>query len=84
MTLFLWIGSAVGAVLGLLHAIHLYRQIAERAAVAGATGLNGRGLYYGIWTFALWTIFGSYVLAFWLLGTIAKRVLPLIRGRHAD
>jgi hypothetical protein len=83
MELFLWIGSALGAVLGLLHGACLYRDIAARAANGGAA-LNVRGLYYGVWTFALWTIFGSYVLALWLVGAIASSLVRLIpRQRSA-
>jgi len=83
MALFLWVGSALGATFGLLHALYLYRQIVARYSIAGATGLNRRGLYYGIWTFALWTIFGFYVLALWLAGGIANVLLRLTRGNRA-
>ncbi len=81
MDLFLWIGSALGAVLGVLHGVHLYRLKAARAS-AGATG-DGRamGLYYGLWAFVLWTLFGSYVLAFWILGTIGSSLARLIPAR---
>ncbi len=58
MALFLWIGCACGATLGLLHALYLYRQIAARNSTAGAAGINRRGLYYGTWTLVLWTILG--------------------------
>jgi len=78
MESFFWIGSACGAALGLLHARYLYRQIIVRSTTAGATGVNRRGLYYAIWTFALWTIFGSYVLAFWLIGGTAAALACLI------
>ncbi len=81
MDLFLWIGSAIGAVLGLLHGAYLYRKITARASAAGAAGINVRGLYYAIWTFALWTIFGSYVLAFWLVGSIGSLTVRLISRR---
>ena len=77
MALFLWIGCACGATLGLLHALYLYRQIAARNSTDGATGINRRGLYYGTWTLVLWTIFGSYVLAFWLIGAIATALIGL-------
>lgn len=82
MALFLWIGTALGMILGLLHARFLYRQIAARHSAAGSKRINIRGLYYGIWTFALWTIFGSYVLAFWLVGAIANTLLRLIPGQR--
>ena len=80
---FLWIGSALGAVLGLLHGIYLYRQQASRAVGSGLTGSRATGLYYGLWTFALWILFGSYVLAFWILGFVAHAIARLIPGRHA-
>ncbi len=83
MDYFLWIGSTLGAVLGLLHGIYLYRQQASRAVASGLTGSRATGLYYGLWTFALWTLFGSYVLAFWILGSVAYAIARLIPGRHA-
>jgi len=78
MILLLWIGSVCGAILGLLHAFYLYRQIAARYARAGAFGVNVRGLYYSIWTVALWTLFGSYVLALWLIGSFVSVLSRLI------
>ena len=77
MHVFLWIGSALGAVLGLLHGVYLYRQ---QAATAGGRAM---GLYYGLWAFALWTLFGSYVLAFWVLGLIAHAISRLARMRRS-
>ncbi|MGR9090936.1 MAG: hypothetical protein ACU85U_10200 [Gammaproteobacteria bacterium] len=83
MTSFLCIGSALGATLGLLHGFCLYRAIATRAAVTGSPGLNVRGLYYAVWTLILWTAFGSYVLALWLLGIIANTLVHLRRTPDA-
>ena len=83
MDLFLWIGSAIGATLGFLHGVYLYRKITARASVGDATGINVRGLYYAVWTFALWTLFGSYVLAFWLVGSIGSSLVRLIPRRSA-
>ena len=83
MDLFLWIGSAIGAALGFLHGVYLYRKITARASAGGATGINVRGLYYAVWTFALWTLFGSYVLAFWLIGGIGSLTVRLIPKRSA-
>ena len=83
MDLFLWTGSAFGAVLGVLHGAYLYREIAERAPAAGAKGVNARGLYYAVWAFALWTLFGSYILALWLVGSIGSSLVRLIPRRSA-
>jgi hypothetical protein len=65
MELFLWAGSAVGVVLGLVHAVYVYRCNAARA----------RGLYAAVWTFGLWTLFGTYVLAFWLIGWVGRAAI---------
>ncbi len=87
MNMFLLIGSALGAVLGLLHGFSLYREMAARAATvgtkvgtkAGTKGSTGQALYYGLWTFVLWTVLGSYVLAFWLIGGAARSLAGLKR-----
>ena len=73
MSSFLWIGTGFGAFFGFLHGVYLYRQqIAVRSRVTG--------LYYGIWAFTLWTLFGAYVLAFWILGFIAYSIARLAPG----
>jgi len=68
---FLWIGSALGAVVGVLHGVYLYRQQSAGAPANSPTGKRVSGLYYGLWAFVLWTLFGAYVLAFWILGAVA-------------
>jgi hypothetical protein len=80
MANFLWIGSALGAGLGLLHGIYLYRQQTARALASSTTSSRAIGLYYAIWAFALWTLFGAYVLAFWIVGSIAYWSARLIPG----
>jgi hypothetical protein len=80
MDIFLWIGSALGAVLGLLHGLYLYRRQTARVFVSGKSGRRITGLYYGLWTFALWTLFGSYILAFWILGSVAYLAVRLVSG----
>ena len=51
----------------------------------GGRGPGGRiqGLYYALWSLVLWTVFGSYVLAFWLLGLLAYPVVRASRGSGA-
>ena len=80
MASFLWIGSALGAALGLLHGIYLYRQQTARALASSTTSSRAVGLYYGIWAFALRTLFGAYVLAFWIVGSIAYWIARLVPG----
>ena len=57
--------------MGLLHAIYLFCQ---------QGGMDG--LYRSAWALILWTVFGPYVLAFWLIGLLFRviaQVLPLRR-----
>ena len=79
MTGFLWLGSAIGAVLGLTHGANLYRQMAARAPAGSGTGGKARALYYALWTLLLWTVFGAYALLFWILGLLAYPLVRLIR-----
>lgn len=83
MAVFLWIGSGLGALLGLAHGIQVYRGIAERAPADGRASGRLRAAYYALWTFALWTLFGFYVLAFWILGLIAYPVVHALMGSRA-
>ena len=78
---FFWIGSALGAVLGLLHGIYLYRLQTARTSASGTKGSRANGLYYGLWAFALWTLFGSYVLAFWIIGSVGYAIARLAPRR---
>lgn len=76
--LFVWIGATIGACLGLLHGAQLYRSINARGH-----GSPWRGLYTAVWAFALWTLFGSYVLAFWLIGIGIRTVVQLLPKRSS-
>ena len=80
MGIFLWLGSGLGAVLGVLHGVHLYRRQTARAITGGSLSPRVSGLYYGLWAVALWTLFGSYVLAFWVLGAVAYAFVWLVKG----
>ena len=80
MAEFIWIGSTIGAALGLTHGIHLFRRIAARPAGGHGPGGPAQGLYYALWAFLLWTVFGAYVLALWLLGVLLYPVVRTLRG----
>jgi hypothetical protein len=83
MSEFLLLGSAVGAVLGIAHGVSLYRQIAARNSTGNGPSGSLQGLYYAIWTLVLWTLFGSYVLVFWILGALSYPIVRLFRGPGA-
>jgi len=78
MATLLWIGSLLGVVIGVLHAVYLYRQHVARTPVdqAGA-------VYRGLWALGLWTLFGSYVLVLWIIGVIAYSVSKVMPRRRA-
>lgn len=80
---FILLGSAIGAVLGALHGIDLYRGQARRVLTGGRGDQRAKGLYYGLWTFALWTVFGAYVLGFWVLGSVGIGLSRFLPARRA-
>ena len=64
--------------------MYLLKQVGE------CSGNNLKGLYFAIWAFGLWTLFGSYVLAFLILGIIGQAIAKLLpplrswRGRNVS
>ena len=75
MSTFLWIGTLLGALAGLCHAVAVYRQ-----QVVGST--PARAIYFSFWTLLLWALFGAYLLAFWLLGVLSMGLARFL-GRKA-
>lgn len=76
----LWTGAMVGACLGLLHAAGLVvRFLRTRGTQPGCSlGVLLTPLYYAVWTIALWTLFGAYVLYLWLLGCVLYGLRQLL------
>ena len=73
MTDFLLIGSALGALIGFFHAWRIYAgQVETGLAIEGngASRVRLRAFYSALWTWALWTIFGSYLFALWLISIV--------------
>lgn len=62
---FIWFGTVLGAVLG---ALHFLQFLASR--LGRAKGHNVHTYWHALWIWALWTLLGAYVLAFWLLGLV--------------
>lgn len=78
MSEFLWAGAVLGAVLGVIHAVQAYRQ---RVVDEGAS--PGRAAYFALWAVTLWTLFGAYLLAFWIIGAVGLAVSRLRRSAEA-
>ncbi len=79
---FLLIGTARGARRGLGHGVYVLRRIAARRPTGGISSGKTPGLYYALWAFVLWTLFGSYVLAFWILGLLAYPIARLVQRQR--
>lgn len=78
MNEFLWLGTSLGAGFGVLHAVQVYRgKVEEEGASIGRAG------YFALWTVALWTLFGAYLLVFWIVGAIGLAVSRLRRPAEA-
>lgn len=76
MSVLLWIGSLLGAVVGLAHAVYLWRVTAKDF------GGRGMAVYRGLWAVALWTLFGTYVLVLWIVGVVAYGLMGSLPKRR--
>lgn len=74
----MWAGSVVGVLLGLAHAAYVYRVVANGMSL-DAEPNHARGIYFAIWTFLLWILFGSYVLILWLAGVLFYVIFKAFR-----
>lgn len=67
------IGSAVGAIIGFIHAGYVYRQqinaFPERFAEHPFV-VRARAIYFALWTITLWVLFGSYLFYLWLISVV--------------
>lgn len=82
MTDALLIGTSVGAVIGLLHACQVYRGLVgefPNALDQRPAATRAYAAYSALWTFLLWTAFGSYVLFLWVVSVIVYSIYRGIR-----
>ena len=73
---FLLLGSLIGALCGALHAPLVYRN---RRRDEGASLAPSHAEAHALWAFALWTLFGAYLLLFWVIGAVGMAVSRLLR-----
>ncbi|MDH3665335.1 MAG: hypothetical protein OEN23_00215 [Paracoccaceae bacterium] len=73
---FLTIGAVIGLLIGLAHALELFQRRSPQIGSVGAA-------YSAIWTVLLWTLFGAYLLAFWLIGLAGMGLSRLWRTMRA-
>ncbi len=77
MDIVLWAGSALGVVIGLLHAGYIYRRQSPRSWPDRI-----KAIYRGLWAFVLWVLFGSYVLVLWVVGALAYAAFKIVPRRR--
>ena len=66
-------GTLFGAIVGLAHAWYVYANyLSDHAGGLPQPRLAVRfsALYFALWTLLLWMLFGTYVLALWIVSTI--------------
>ena len=74
----LWIGTILGVLAGLTHAIDIYRTQTARPEPGG----TAMALYRGIWAVVLWTLFGGYLLVLWIIGLVLRPLLGVVLRRR--
>lgn len=73
-----WVGTIVGVVLGIAHAVYVYRVVANDLPL-DASPAQPRGIYYAVWTALLWFVLGTYVVVLWLAGIVMYVVFKAFR-----
>ena len=71
-------GTAVVALLGLAHAIHIFRTVATNVP-SGVSTNYPRAVYFAAWTFGLWVLFAPYVLGLWIVGVLLYLIFKAFR-----
>ena len=63
------LGSMLGAMFGLVHAIYVYSVVGS-SGTTNETCNHAAGVYAALWTLALWILFGTNLMLLWLIGAV--------------
>lgn len=78
----LLIGSIFGAIVGLIHAYCVYvrrtSEIPERLT-KHPVAVRARAVYFALWTFFLWVLFGTYVLYLWVISIVIYTIYNALK-----
>lgn len=77
----IWISTVLAIILGLAHAVYVYRQeIGEFRAALGRHPLavRWRASYHAIWTMLLWLLLGATVLLYWAIALVPYLIAKII------
>lgn len=75
-------GVLFGAAVGVVHACAVFAaqvRYGARPTQAPVPAVFLRAAWFALWTFALWVLFGSYVLLLWLVGLLLHTASRLRR-----
>ena len=75
---FLIVGTLVGLIFSLFHAIYMNSLVASGANTA-APGTSIAALNFSLWTVVLWVLMGAYLLGFWLIAVMFYLVFKAFR-----
>jgi len=78
MSDFLLIGTLVGLVFSLFHAVYMYGLVSSGANTT-SPGSTISALNFSLWTCALWILMGAYLLGFWLIAVVFYIVFKAFR-----
>lgn len=73
MSTLLMIGTAVGVIIGLVHAVYVYSQRTKedpKKLAEHPLRVRANAAYFALWTLALWVAFGSYIFYLWLISLV--------------
>lgn len=73
MTIAFLIGASVGTLIGVFHAVYVYRHAVREAPATlreHPVMTRIKAGYHALWTLLLWVVFGSYVLSLWMVSVI--------------
>ena len=77
MTYLLWTGAFVGLVIGFFNMLNV---VSTRLGQPGLKPI--KTLWQGLWIWLLWTVFGAYVLVFWIAGLLLLGSAQVVRRRR--
>ena len=82
----LWISTALALIIGLAHAVYVYRQeIGEfrSVLVRHPLAIRWRAIYHAFWTLLLWSILGTTVVFYWAIALVPYLIAKGIRAARS-
>ena len=65
--------SLLAVVLGIAHAVYVYRQdvaLFRSTLHDNSYKIRFRASYYALWTLVLWVVLGPYIVGYWFLAIV--------------